>query len=76
MLEVFHTEVAMMLQPNDHGFGVPQGSDAAVLGARACISNLPENNAVVKLDFNNSFKLLKRIVVLSTVNTARNDASV
>ncbi|KAK8720595.1 hypothetical protein OTU49_013221 [Cherax quadricarinatus] len=60
-------QAAMMLQPNQLGFGVSQGSEAAVHATRAYINNLPEDNAVVKLDFKNAFNLLKRDVVLAAV---------
>lgn len=61
------TEAATMLQPNQLGFGVPQGCEAAAHAARAYISSLTEDQAVVKLDFKNAFNSVKREAILTAV---------
>nr|XP_053643562.1 uncharacterized protein LOC128696353 [Cherax quadricarinatus] len=60
-------EAASLLQPHQLGFGVLQGSEAAAHAARDYIRDLPEDKAVVKLDFRNAFNIVKRDAVLPAV---------
>ncbi|XP_069159360.1 uncharacterized protein [Procambarus clarkii] len=58
-----------MLRPHQLGFGVPHGCEAAAYSAQAYIKDLPENKALIKLDFKNAFNQVKRDVVLEAVPT-------
>ena len=55
------------LKPIQVGVGVSGGAEAAVHAARRLLSNLSDNNVVVKLDFTNDFNSVRRETILVKV---------
>jgi len=55
------------LQPQQLGVGVAGGAEAAVHAVRRLVSNLPDDNVVVKLDFSNAFNCIRRDLILEAI---------
>jgi len=48
------------MQPQQLGVGVAGGAEAAVHAVRRLVSNMPDDNFIVKLDFSNAFNCIRR----------------
>jgi hypothetical protein len=59
--------IPQMLSPVQLGFGVPRGAEAAVHATRICLNNLPQSQALLKVDFSNAFNSIRRDKMLSAV---------
>lgn len=53
------TYIPNILAPHELGFGVPGGIEAAVHATRIYLSNLPNNKAILKVDFINAFNSVR-----------------
>ena len=60
-------DMATLLSPRQLGYGVRGGSEAAVHAARKYLNDLPDEHAMVKLDFRNAFNSLRRDKMLEAV---------
>ena len=56
-----------LLYPHQLGFGIPGGADAAVNAARIYLSQMPNNKALLKVDFRNAFNSIRRDKMLEAV---------
>ena len=52
--------IPALLSPHPLGFCVPGGADAAVHGAHIYLSQMPNNKALLKVDFRNTFNSIRR----------------
>ena len=59
--------MAALLSPHQLGFGVKGGAEAGVRAARRFITNLPDNEVMIKIDFRNAFNTLRRDVIMEAV---------
>jgi len=57
-----------LLQPRQQGVGAKGGCKVAVHTARAYLSSMTQDRAMVKLDFCNAFNSIRRDSVLEAVN--------
>ena len=55
------------LQPIQVGVGVSGGAKAAIHAMRCCVSTMPDDHVLVKLDFSNAYNTVRRDAVLWTV---------
>ena len=61
-------KVASILFPHQIGVGIPGGCEAAIHATRRFLSNLPQNQVCIKLDFSNAFNSLYRDCIQDRVN--------
>ncbi len=61
-------EMTRLLLPRQLGYGVRGGSEAAIHAARHYLANMSNDEAVVKICFNNAFNSLKRDRMLEAVH--------
>ena len=59
--------MAELLSPRQLGYGICGGAEAAVHAARRFLQNLPDQHALVKLDFRNAFNSIRRDRMLEAV---------
>ena len=59
--------ISATLAPQQLGYGIPLGSEAAARAARCYLENMSPGHAVVKLDFKNAFNCLRRDKMLAAV---------
>ena len=50
------------------GFGIQQGAEAAVHAARSFLTNLTENQVLLKINFCNAFNTLRRDQMLAVIH--------
>ena len=62
-------DMAELLAPQQLGYGVRGGSEAAVLAARCFLGNMKPDQAMVKLDFANAFNSIRRDYMLEAVQS-------
>ena len=60
-------EMSALLAPTQLGFGVREGVEAAIHAARQYLHLLPQDYAIIKLDFRNAFNSVRRDKMLSAV---------
>ena len=60
-------DMAALLAPQQLGYGVKGGADAAVHAASMFLSNMDPDSAFVKLDFRNAFNFIRRDCMLQAV---------
>ena len=65
----FHAleSILALLSPHQLGFGVPGRADAAIHAARIYLSQIPNNKALLKVDFRNVFNSIRRDKMLEAV---------
>ena len=56
------------MAPTQLGFGVKQGTEAAVHATRRFLQDMQPGQALLKLDFANAFNAISRDVILRTVH--------
>ena len=61
-------KTAARMAPTQLGFGVKQGTEAAVHAARRFLQDVQPGQALLKLDFANAFNAISRDVILQTVH--------
>ena len=61
------TSIPNILAPHQLGFGVPGGIEAAVHATRIYLSSLPNDKAILKVDFENAFNSVRREKVFDAV---------
>ena len=59
--------ISTTLAPQQLGYGIPLGSEAAARAARCYLENMSPGQAVIKLDFKNAFNCLRRDKVMAAV---------
>ena len=59
--------LASHFAPIQLGVGMPGGAEAAIHSVRRYIENLPKDYIIVRLDFKNAFKTLKRNTMLEAI---------
>ena len=57
--------MASLLAPQQLGFGVPQGAEAAVHASRLYLQDMQEDHLMLKVDFRNAFNSLRRDKMLA-----------
>ena len=57
----------LFLAPQQLGFGISSGVEAAVHATRIYLHNLPSNKALIKVDFENAFNSVRRDKILCAV---------
>ena len=62
-------DMAQLLAPQQLGYGVRGGSEAAVHAARCFLNNMKPEQALVKLDFANAFNSIRRDCMLRAVQS-------
>jgi len=73
---VVKDKVVSNLLPNQLGFGVQQGAEAAAHAARSFLDNITTRQALLKIDFSNAFNTLRRDFMLSAILTEIPELSV
>lgn len=62
------SKLSVYLAPQQLGFGIPGGCEAAVHATRRFLQSMPDNHVVAKLDFRNAFNSLHRDRMLQAVS--------
>ena len=55
------------MQPQQLGVGVTGGAEAAVHAVCRLVSNMPDDNVIVRLDFSNAFNCIRRDLILEAI---------
>ena len=66
-------KLASFFTPLQVGIATPGGCETAVHAARAFVTNMPQGQVFVKLDFSNAFNTLRRDVMLRAVHETMPD---